>query len=128
MICIGCGCDEHHACTLPGGAACAWIHAGPQGLAGICSACIELYPPSSIGPELNQAEASISIAMSDDEDAEPPAISFLEPRGRPWLDDARDQLDARTRDLDTREISLVDPARADPGCGLILPGDPEFHL
>lgn len=82
MICIGCGCDEHHACTLPGGEACAWIHAGPKGLAGICSACTEIYSPSEIEPELNHAEASLEEAERDADDEEAPALSFLEPDRR----------------------------------------------
>jgi hypothetical protein len=100
VICIGCGCDESQACTLPGGKPCSWIHAGRRGLAGICSACTELYPPSSIEPELNRAESSLEIygdtvpqGMVFDDDASP-ALSFMEPE-RPRL---------------------------------ILPGDEDFHL
>jgi hypothetical protein len=60
MICIGCGCDEGHACNVAG-EACQWIHVGPAGTAGICSGCLELFPPSTIADELAAAEQSLEI-------------------------------------------------------------------
>jgi hypothetical protein len=86
VICIGCGCDEHHACTLPGGATCAWIHVGPRGLAGICSACTEIFSALSIEEELRIAESAIAEADAEDQAVEdaPPAFSFMEP-DRPRL-------------------------------------------
>jgi len=86
VICIGCGCDESQACTLPGGKPCSWIHAGRRGLAGICSACTELYPLSAVEEEIGIAEAAIAEADAEDQAVEdaPPAFSFMEP-DRPRL-------------------------------------------
>jgi hypothetical protein len=62
VICIGCGCNEREACVLPGGVPCAWVHVGRAGLAGICSACVELFPPSTIESELAVRETAIAEA------------------------------------------------------------------
>ncbi len=126
MICIGCGCDESQACTLPGGAACAWVHTGLRQLAGICTACVELFPPSTIAEELTGAEAaiaaadeerakygySISVPIDQVDELFPPALSYLEP------DDAT--LDDKIR-AGFREAFDTDRR-------LILPGDEDFHL
>jgi len=55
-------------------------------VAGICSACVELFPPSTVGRELRQAEAAIVEAELEDQAVEsaPPAFSFTEP-DRPRL-------------------------------------------
>jgi hypothetical protein len=35
--CIGCGCDEHHACTDENGDPCHWVRLDPP----LCSACAD---------------------------------------------------------------------------------------
>lgn len=57
--CIGCGCDEGHACTLPGGTACAWTHTSAGGAAGLCTGCGHLFDSDSIDDELEVAEGSM---------------------------------------------------------------------
>jgi hypothetical protein len=64
LICIGCGCDEGHACNVAG-EGCSWVHIGPLRLAGICSACLELFPPSVIGLALREAEESLLDDATD---------------------------------------------------------------
>lgn len=110
MICIGCGCDEHHACTLPGGKSCAWVHVGPAGLAGICSACTNIFSALSIEPELEIAERAIAAAEADEEPGEY-GYSMSVPI---------DQVD----ELFPPAISFIEPERP----RLILPGDEDFHL
>jgi hypothetical protein len=38
-ICIGCGCDEDHACVDINDAGCSWIREDQQCGVGVCSAC-----------------------------------------------------------------------------------------
>jgi hypothetical protein len=57
--CIGCGCDEGHACVQAGGEACAWLEVSAGGLAGVCSACAGIFDRASIPGELLEAEASM---------------------------------------------------------------------
>lgn len=102
MICIGCGCDEGHACNVAG-EACQWIHVGPMGLAGICSACLELFPPSTIELELAQMEVAIAEA-------------------------ADLTLNNRVADAGELGSTFALPLSAQKPGKLILPGDPEFHL
>lgn len=40
-ICIGCGCDEHHACEH-GGTGCWWLRYQANPPAGVCSRCEDL--------------------------------------------------------------------------------------
>lgn len=140
MICIGCGCDEQHACTLPGGDPCAWIHPGPRQLAGICTACVELFPPSIIDSELEICEAAIAAAMDDG--VENIEDAFRGNRERILEAVAADSLDraingtadpalgppiglVESMERDRAELQArLD--RAPPR--LILPGDEEFHL
>lgn len=130
MICIGCGCDEHHACTLPGGKPCAWIHAGAQGLAGICSACVSMYPPSVIEEELQVAE--IAIAAAIDDGLEEPQVAEILRREQdiaingtsdPALGPPIGLVESMERDRAELQARLD---RAPPR--LILPGDPEYFL
>lgn len=45
-ICVGCGCDEHHACVeiglLVGGPNCWWLRFDASAGVGLCSACEDL--------------------------------------------------------------------------------------
>lgn len=40
-ICIGCGCDELHACRTEAGHGCSWVMLRPELGAGLCSECAE---------------------------------------------------------------------------------------
>ena len=41
--CIGCGCDDHHACVDERqGRGCSWLCVDPAGRTGVCSACLDL--------------------------------------------------------------------------------------
>ena len=40
VVCIGCGCDDLHACT-DFGTPCHWVAVNHKRLVGICSACAE---------------------------------------------------------------------------------------
>lgn len=64
--CIGCCCDEGHACTrdLPDGSLdmCHWIAVGPAGLAGVCSACHDIFDADSVAAMLVEAEADLDEA------------------------------------------------------------------
>lgn len=57
-ICIGCGCDEEHACITKGGR-CAWRAVSSGMIAGLCTACADLIPPSQLAADLEDAEASM---------------------------------------------------------------------
>lgn len=39
--CIGCGCDDHHACR---GGGCHWLEVDYDDGAGVCSSCEEFLP------------------------------------------------------------------------------------
>lgn len=54
--CIGCGCDDAHAC--PGG--CSWVAKSPAGLCGVCSGCADVFDADSVAPLLAEAEADIT--------------------------------------------------------------------
>lgn len=41
--CIGCGCDEAHACEH-GGIGCWWLRFNAAGRTGVCSRCEDLVP------------------------------------------------------------------------------------
>lgn len=38
-VCIGCGCDDEHACTDLLGDACSWVQQSGSGRRGVCSQC-----------------------------------------------------------------------------------------
>lgn len=59
--CIGCGCDDSQACVGRGGTPCSWIIVSERRLAGLCSECEQLVPPSRRQLEVDQAEASLEI-------------------------------------------------------------------
>lgn len=41
ITCIGCGCDDNHACeTGFGGIGCHWVSQNQKTLRGICSECV----------------------------------------------------------------------------------------
>jgi hypothetical protein len=143
VICIGCGCDESQACTLPGGKACAWVHVGILKVAGICSACVELFPPSSIAKNLRTCEAAIVEAeLAGVEGIE---NAFVGNRERILEGLAAREShhalygDAKPGDPTPAGIfstpdALDDPREGHPAFSfeevspLILPGDEEFHL
>ena len=131
MICIGCGCDESQACTLPGGEPCAWIHVGVRQLVGICTACVELYASSEIDEELEAAEDSLL--------GEAEGMGYIDRRAAPSiasLNAEREQLKAEIADRVALEVlgpqteSALARLRAmsNETPRLILPGDEEFHL
>lgn len=62
-VCIGCGCDESHACLDREGRACRWVELSPSGAAGICSECEELYPPSTRADTLLAEEDELAELM-----------------------------------------------------------------
>lgn len=41
VVCIGCGCDDMHACADEDGTPCHWVAVNLKHLVGICSACAE---------------------------------------------------------------------------------------
>lgn len=60
--CIGCGCDNLHACLCEDGAACTWLCLNREIAKGVCSECAEYviawdavktgdrtFPPCSFG-------------------------------------------------------------------------------
>lgn len=73
-VCIGCGCDEQHACVDRDGRGCRWVEISPSGAAGICSECEDLYPPSCRTDELLAAEPE----LADELDAEAEACGLVD--------------------------------------------------
>jgi hypothetical protein len=39
MVCIGCGCDDYHACVDALEQPCSWVRVDPAAGLGVCSAC-----------------------------------------------------------------------------------------
>jgi hypothetical protein len=59
-ICIGCGCDEEHACPIPCDGVpypgCFWLHFDAKANAGLCSACGDLAHVWKAGKRTPQLE------------------------------------------------------------------------
>lgn len=59
-ICIGCGCDEFHACRhdtpLIGASTCWWLHFDAAANVGVCSACPDLAQMWKAGERRPQLE------------------------------------------------------------------------
>jgi hypothetical protein len=41
VVCVGCGCDDLHACETAIGGACYWVAVNHKRFVGICSECAE---------------------------------------------------------------------------------------
>jgi hypothetical protein len=126
-ICIGCGCDDEHACTARGGAPCVWIETGDRELAGICSECASLFPPSTRLAVIDEIERTMleETGAAD----EGPAISYLEPTGASIESQIKSAFwDDAARRLDSDMVAMGDAFAAAAPSRLILPGHPDFHL
>lgn len=70
-VCIGCGCDEQHACLDPTtGQGCSWLRADPSDDLGVCSSCPEHVARFDAGDHEPTEEAM--EAFADRISAEPP--------------------------------------------------------
>lgn len=57
--CIGCGCDDVHACLVDG-MPCSWLRLDPEARAGVCSGCkddVDRYDAGDRTREVSNATA-----------------------------------------------------------------------
>jgi hypothetical protein len=85
-VCIGCGCDERHACVEGRREPCRWLEVSPSGAAGICSACATLFPPAERADTLLEAEDEIADQLDQEAEADGSVDSGLILPGDPDFD------------------------------------------
>jgi hypothetical protein len=60
--CIGCGCDDNHACADLIGDPCGWFIKSRSGRLGVCTECPALFGPWQRGKRYFTERARIAIA------------------------------------------------------------------
>jgi hypothetical protein len=61
-VCIGCGCDDQHACEDLLGDPCGWIYQSGTGKRGVCTQCPTYARPWSKGERKLSARAKAALA------------------------------------------------------------------